>query len=291
MELKVFDKECINKLSLIEVLHILSVDVALGSLAGGILASRVLNVEPGFAFWIILPVAVWILYNSDHLIDGMKLKGNAHTIRHFYHYHYAKRIIAVIIFLLIIMIPLVFFFLEQSIILFGVFVAFIAGVYFLIVYFFGNSKSFFVQKEFSVALIYTLGIWGGPASLMVYNFNPGQLIFITTFFISVFIAVIIFSFYEEDTDRADNHTTLVTRFGDHLVKYLLYFLFLALFVLSISQIIFVDQIIYARAAKLLMLMGIFLLMIMSFPEILKQKSRYRFLTELVFWLPGLAYWF
>ncbi len=291
MELKIFRKEDIDKLSLIEVLHILSVDVAIGSLSGGILATKLLNVEPGIAFWIILPIAVWILYNLDHLIDGMRLKENAHTIRHFYHYYFAKRIIKFMIFLSLITIPLIFLFLEKSIIVFGVCTAFIIGAYFLIVYFYGNSKSFFVQKEFSVALIYTLGIWGGPASLMSYHFNIGQIILIIAFFISVFIAVIIFSFYEEDTDKVDHHTTLVARFGIQVVKKLLYILFLLLFVLCISQIIFAQEIIYGRTAKLLMLMGILLLMIMSYPEILKQKNRYRYLTELVFWLPGLAYWF
>jgi 4-hydroxybenzoate polyprenyltransferase len=175
--------------------------------------------------------------------------------------------------------------------LFGVFAASITGAYFLLVYFFGNRKSIFVQKEFSVALIYTFGIWGGPASLMSYNFNLGQIILIIAFFICVFIAVIIFSYYEENTDRIDNHTTLVSRFGMLTVKRFLYFLFLLFFVLCISQIIYTHQIIYTQAAKLLMLMGILLLMILSYPETLKQNNRYRYLTEFVFWLPGLAFWF
>jgi len=291
MKLRKIDKEDINKLSLIEVFHILSIDVALGSLGGGILASKLLHVHPGFAFWIILPVAVWILYNLDHLIDGIKLKEDAHTIRHFFHYYYAKKITGIMVFLSFPMLLIIFFFLEKPIILFGIIAVFITGAYFLIVYFSGNRKSFFVQKEFSVALIYTLGIWGGPASLLSYNFNTGQIILIIAFFLSVFIAVIIYSFYEEDTDRVDNHTTLVSRFGIHTVKPLLYFLFLLLFALCIFQIIFTDQIIYARAAKLFMLMGIILLMIMSYPETFKQKKHYRYLTELVFWLPGLAFWF
>ena len=291
MKLKKYKSEDINKLSLLEVLHILSIDVALGTIGGGILASKVLNVEPGFAFWVILPVAVWILYNSDHLIDGIKLKENAHTIRHFYHYYFLKRIFSIILLLSILMVPLIFLFLEKPIVLFGVFAASISGAYFLIVYFFGNRKSFFVQKELSVALIYTLGTWGGPASLMSFNLNSGQTILMIAFFVCVFIAVSIFSYYEEATDRMDHHTTLAVRLGIPMVKRLLYFLFLLLFALCISQIIYAHQIIYAQAAKLLMLMGILLLMVFSYPDKLKKENRYRYLTELVFWLPGLAYWF
>jgi hypothetical protein len=291
MKLKKFKSEDINNLSLLDILHILSLDVALGSLGGGILASKVLNVMPGFAFWIILPIAVWILYNSDHLIDGIKLKENAHTIRHFYHYYFLKRIFSIILLLSILAVPLIFLFLEKPIVLFGVFAASITGAYFLLVYFFGNRESLFIQKELSVALIYTIGIWGGPASLMSYNLNSGQIILIIAFFICVFIAVIVFSYYEEDTDRIDHHTTLVARFGSKIVKRLLHFLLILLFILCISQIIFTHQIIYARTAKLMMLMGILLLIIMSYPENFAQKNRYRFLTELVFWLPMLAYWF
>ncbi|NOX48025.1 MAG: hypothetical protein GXO89_13710 [Chlorobi bacterium] len=290
MELKKLKSEDISKLGLFEVLHILSLDVALGGLGGGILASKVLNVEPGFAFWIILPVAVWALYNFDHLIDGTRLKENAHTIRHFYHYHYSKRILTIMGFLLLLMVPVIFVFLEKPIVLFGAIAGTITVAYFLVVYFFGNRKSFFVQKELSVALIYTFGIWGGPASLMSWNFNSGQIILVIAFFICALTAVILFSYCEEDTDRADHHTTLVARFGKLWVKRILYFLFPLLFALSIYEVISANQIIYARTAKLYMLMGILLLMIMSFSETLKQNNRYRYLTEFVFWLPGLAFW-
>ncbi|MEZ5145535.1 MAG: hypothetical protein R2759_00215 [Bacteroidales bacterium] len=49
-------------------------------------ASRIFSVTPGVAYWFILPIAVWVVYTSDHLVDAYRLKEKAHTPRHLFHH-------------------------------------------------------------------------------------------------------------------------------------------------------------------------------------------------------------
>ena len=91
-------KEDILKLSFIEKLNILSIDIVIGSVAGGIFVVKLLNIQPGFAWRIILPFSVWIVYSLDHLIDGIIYKNSSLTLRNLFYYHYRKEVFKLIIF-------------------------------------------------------------------------------------------------------------------------------------------------------------------------------------------------
>lgn len=270
-----------------KIFNILSVDVVIGSVSGGILAVRLLHATPGFAWWIVLPLSVWIVYTFDHLIDGIRLKNNSHTVRHFFHYHYSKQIITVIGLMSVINIVLIAFFLEKQILLFGLFAGIITLIYLLIVYISGKKRSFLFQKEFFVALIYTVGIWGGPVALKSYQVSTPELFIIVSFFLTVWAAILILSVYEVEYDRLDKHNTFSINFGINKTVYIIYFMIAVVFFISIGEIIVTPDLQLAMASKILMIMDILLLIILNFPEQLKQNNIYRILVELIFWLPGL----
>ena len=140
------NKNEILKLSVIQKLSILSLDVVLGSLAGGIFVVKIFNVYPGFAWWIVLPVSVWIVYTLDHLIDAFKLKNNANTLRHLFHYYYSKQIIFIVILLSVLNLFLISLYLEKQIIYFGLIASVFAVVYLLFVHFMRNKKTVLLQK-------------------------------------------------------------------------------------------------------------------------------------------------
>ncbi len=80
----------------LRLLNTLSIDVVIGSIFSSYLVVKLLDVEPTWAFWIVLPVSVWIIYTLDHIIDAYRLKKQANTFRHFFHYQYKKTIIVTI---------------------------------------------------------------------------------------------------------------------------------------------------------------------------------------------------
>ena len=79
------------------IYQVLSLDVVLGSLAVGMFAVKLLDVNPVLAWWFILPCAVWVVYTLDHLVDGFKRKGASSIYRHRFHYQNRWIIIALIL--------------------------------------------------------------------------------------------------------------------------------------------------------------------------------------------------
>ncbi len=270
-----------------QIFNILSVDVVIGALAGGVMAVKLLHVNPGFAWWIVLPLSVWIVYTIDHLIDGVKLKDKSHTVRHFFHYYYAKQIIVTILILSIANITLILFFLENKIIEFGLIAGTATLLYLLIVYFSGKKKSYLLQKEFFVALIYTVGIWGGPVALTSYNITMTEILIIASFFLTVFAAILIFSVFEAEHDILDNHNTFAVNFGIDKTTNLIYFLMAAVFIICIGIIIMASNPLDAMAFKIMMIMSLLLLIILNFAKHLTRNNIYKNLIEMIFWLPGL----
>jgi len=270
-----------------QIFNILSVDVVIGALAGGVMAVRLLHVNPGFAWWIVMPLSVWIIYTVDHLIDGVKLKKNSHTVRHYFHYYYAKRILVAITILGVINFFLILFYLDERIIHFGLYAGTGTLVYIFAVYQWGGKKSHLLQKELFVALIYTVGIWGGPAALRNYELNTSGIILTVAFFLTVWIATLVLSVYEVDYDKLDKHNTISVNFGVRKTGFLIYFLTSLAFLTAIFEIITTDDLLMVMAFKIVLIMVMLLILILNFPEKIKRNNIYRILVELVFWLPGL----
>lgn len=281
------NKELLN-IGLLQKLSILSIDVVIGSVFCGAFVVKFLGIEPGFSWWIVLPISVWIIYTIDHIIDGYKLKDKAHTYRHYFHFRYIKPLIYLIIIFTIINLTLVLFFLKKQIVIFGIIAASITGLYLLGVYLFRKKRSWFFQKELFVAFVYTIGIWGGPASLMDFILQPFQWVCLVVFFILVLTDLFVFSLYESETDLLDRHNTLVVNLGKKRTEKLILINIALVFFISITMIIYGQYQMIFIAAKIFMIMAFLLAVLVVFKNNLNKHSLYRYIGELIFWLPGLT---
>lgn len=271
----------------LRLMNTLSIDVVIGSIFSSFLIVKLLNVEPGWAFWIILPVSVWIIYTLDHIIDAYRLKKQANTFRHTFHFQYLKPFIVIIIATSVFNLFVILFWLEKEIIYFGVTLSFATIIYFLLLHFSGK-KSSFLPKEAFVSIIYTCGVWGGPVALMNYNLSQIQFMFLITFFLLVLADVLLLSYYEIDSDKKDNHSTITVKYGQAVTKKIILTLLLNVFVLS-AFIIFSNEIFLHRViAKLFLIMGLIQVLIIGFPRIFIKNYLYRYIVEWIFWIPGLA---
>ncbi|MCD4681946.1 MAG: UbiA family prenyltransferase [Bacteroidales bacterium] len=276
-----------SKLNLFQKLSILSIDVVIGAILSGAFVVKLLNINPGFAWWTILPISVWIIYTIDHLIDGYKLKNKAHTMRHYFHYRFAKQFTIVIACLTFVNLLLIVFFLERQIIVFGLIMSFATGIYFAGVYFSGNKRSLILQKEIFVALVYTVGIWGGPAALMDYYFSIQQLFFLCVFFLIAFSDLLVFSIYEEENDRNDQHNTFVINFGRKITIRFINIFAAIVFIVYVYHIEISSDLITIFAASILAAMMCVIIVLLYFQNFFKNRLLYRYIGELIFWLPGL----
>ncbi|MCF8368789.1 MAG: hypothetical protein K9G76_07075 [Bacteroidales bacterium] len=271
----------------LKILNTLSIDVVIGAVLSAFLVKVLLPFEVHFIYWIILPLSVWIVYTCDHLVDAYRLKDNTSSVRHLYFYTHFKTLFTIVLLLLLIDILLVVIFLPADVLIFGAVLGFVAIIYFLVLHSIKEKKEGFVQKEASVALIYSVGIWGIPLWFKQGSISLEVLLCFVVYLIIAFADILILSVYDYETDKKDGHSTLAMNFGQIGTKRLIFLLLIFSFGISIYLILLGSNFNLRIAGIIFFLMSLLILLIISFPNNLKQNGIFRYLVELVFWLPGL----
>ncbi len=271
----------------IRTANTLSLDVVTGAVLSALFAARLLSVTPGIAYWIILPVSVWVVYTADHLVDAYRLKDNAHTQRHLFHYRHFKTLTMLVLLFSMLNTILAVFFLDHRIVIFGLVVGGVTALYLLAVHLLGESKRYYLQKELFVAVIYVSGVWGGPWALSGFGTKLHTVVLFFIFFLLAIGDVLIYTIYEYSTDRLDHHPTLFSLVG-RKTTLVLFFGIMAMAAIGSIFVIVESPFFLDRAAgKIYLMMGFALLVLVSFPELFRPHNRYRYLGEMVFWLPGI----
>ena len=285
MNISKINKKDVTVSSFIKKFHILSIDVLIGAIASGAFAVEVLKVRPGFAWWIVLPLSVWIVYSLDHIIDSVKRNATNLSIRQLFFKEHSKWLWIIIFLFSILTAFLVLYSLDTAIVEFGMVIGFVTSVYFLLLVFLGEKKSIFLQKELFVAAIYTAGIWGGPMALMKFQLNHDQLILLINFLLLVFSDILILNFYEAESDKKNNPNSFILKYGKRFSYYFIWILIIVVFSSSLVEVILVQDVKLSIAFKLLMLMSIVLLILFNYRDKFRQWPYYRLVGEIVFWIP------
>lgn len=271
--------------------QVLSLDVAAGALASGCLAAWWYAVPMPWAWYLELPLAVWVAYTADHLLDAHRLGSRANTHRHRFHVQYFMPIL--ILWLLADGIGAVIaIWLPVEILLFGLVLIGATMLHFGLVWLIRGRTSLWLTKELAVAVIYSAGVWGGPWTLAGRRISLPDLIPFIQFFLLAIMNLLLFAWFEHDEDEAAGHSSYVRAIGKPVARKLLAgiqgtFLILAI-VLPIStsgseKSLLMELILLAMFG---MLSGIYFA-----PKWFSQHDRYRLFGDLVFLLPLLLWVF
>jgi hypothetical protein len=274
--------------NIFQTINILSLDVVAGSMMTGIFACKVLHVELHFWWIMILVLAVWVMYTTDHLLDAWRKKAHASIKRHLFHYKNIRTVLPVWIAIAIACIVLSLMMLEKDIIYLGILLGICILIYFGVIYFNKEKRSFFLQKELFIALIYVLGIWLAP--IVWYGKNPDgtTLMIIANLVLLAWTEGILVSWFELHDDMTDKHMSFTVLFGKKTSKRFICFLLILVFVFSISGIFFMSNNPTIRMAFVIeLMMGLVLALLISLPEVFSKNEEYRYVGEASFLLPGL----
>jgi hypothetical protein len=198
--------------------NLLSLDVALGATISAMFLTRVFEVDIRFQGLLCLGLTVWLIYTLDHLVDARKLKSQASTERHRFHQQNFKMIIVLAIIILLAIIPLLFF-IYESVLSMGIGLGALVVVYFIV------QRKLGFLKELLGAVLYSVGVMLPVIALSELSFNSLIAIPSVLFFNTALINLVLFSWFDRDKDKLDNHPSLVTSVGDKASKVILYFLF------------------------------------------------------------------
>ncbi len=268
----------------LQLFQAISLDVVIGALAGGIFAVNILAVKPNFWWWPILAMSVWVVYTSDHLIDGFHQKRDASIFRHRLHYRFRYFFIAAIFVVSILTLILVIVFLDVRVLLWGIVIGIGALIYlgFIIL---GRKKGFYFQKEFFISLFYVGGIWLAP---LAWNGKALPFAVILTMAIVVILVWsegLLTALYERESDKGDQMQSFCTFYGRQTTQRLVLILLILSMLFSVVLLLLTSPL--RKEYIVLATMTASLMAIHLFPSYFQKNERYRTLGELTFWLPFL----
>lgn len=265
-------------------LRILSIDVVLGGVASGGMVARLTGVEMPVSWWLALPASIWVIYTADHLLDAWRLKDNAHTPRHLFHYRHFKSVFPVWLLLAGCCIFWVPFIVPVEILFLGLGMGILVLIHLVLVRIIGGRVSWLFHKELGVGIIYTGGVWGGPMVMYPETMPSGIWIMLGQFFALALMNLLIFSLYEVEIDEADGHTSFVRAIGRRNTRHL---------ILTLAMVVLVGVVLVwdLHASTVLAVEAVYGLMLMVLcliaflPGWFQDNEKYRIWGDGVFLFP------
>lgn len=264
----------------------MSIDVVLGALSTGLMAASLLQVSLPVAWWIAFPLSVWVFYTGDHLIDAYRLGQQAHTVRHQFHVQYFMPL-SLLVGISCLLIVYAILIAPTSLIYLGLIIGGMGVIHLVLSFLLRNIVSRWVQKELGVALIYTLGVWGGPVALTDGQIPLSYWGICFQFFLLAMVNLLIFSYQDLESDILDGHTSMVRAFGNTAVYRIVSICLVGVVLLGIGHILTSDlPFNWLFAYEISLGIGVIFSIIHRFPTWFHTHNRYRVWGDGAFLLSG-----
>lgn len=264
-------------------LHYLSLDVVVGAVISSWMFWQIPDgmTKPNLPALLILGICTWIIYILDRLLDN--IKSDPKDTRHQFHFQYQYYLQITIIILFIIAIILVFF-LPIKVIYFGIGLSVFLIIYFIILKKTSQKANYQYFKEIFTAILYTLSVVGSAFS-MKQNLGVIDYLVGFNFFLLVHQSILIFSFHEAKLYPETKN--LASKLGSKNCTYLI--ISICSFIIFCN--IFDASLITKKVLFIETLMTICSVLTYIFQAKLTKNESYRWIGEMVFWLPILLIFF
>lgn len=260
------------------ILHYLSLDVVAGAVLSSVMFWKMPDGfdQPNGLVLIVLAICTWIIYIFDRLLDNIKTapQDKRHQF-HFDNQYYLQVVIIVLGFLALFLV----FFLPKPVIGFGIAFSCLLVLYFRVLQKKTTASAYHYYKEIATALLYSIPVFGSAFVGKALGF--WQYLSAFNFVLLVHQSILVFSWYE--MQEIPDVKNFAQKIGEKRVR---------LSVISITVFIGVSLLIsiegYMKKVFLIeLLMAVMSLLLLFFFKKLSLHQRYRWLGELVFWLPGI----
>lgn len=191
-------------LALWSLFHVLSIDIAAGAAASGAMAAAVCGERMRWGWWVLLPLSVWVIYTADHLLDGWKAGSSAVNPRHLFHFKHMRLLASLAAAAALACAALAIFAIREIVFAGGLILACVCALHLVL----ARWDRFKLGKEFSVAAIYTAGVWFGPLlasrSGALYPYA-----FVCIFLLAAVLNLVMSSVMDRDMDEQEGMTYLL----------------------------------------------------------------------------------
>ena len=159
-------------------------------------------------WWLVLPMATWVIYSADHLLD-VRLRDHVATPHHRFYVRHFRQLLALTTVGTVSTVGLALWTLPIRLLVVGTGIGVAAAGYLIL----AQSQSLrFVPKEIAAAAIYTAGIWFGPY-LSGRPERPGTWLLMLVHLLAALANLVVYSLFEHDSDREGLQRSLVRDWG------------------------------------------------------------------------------
>jgi len=234
--------------------------------------------EHSFTVVVILGFSVWIIYVLDRLLDNNKIDF-VPTERHIFHQQNAK-ILWYLIGMFVLICAVLIFYLPNNIIIFGIVISLLTGIYLLIISKISSKNDLQRFKEPVTALVYVSAVFG---TTVLHNPQISSLLIGFIFLLIVFQNLLLFSLLE--LKKNANSYNLAEYFGinkSNLIIIAITFTITTLGFYSIYSSVsnYENKVVFVE-----IIMSFILLIINQFDRFFLTNDRYRWVGDGIFLLP------
>ncbi len=192
-------------------IHFLNLDIVAGVIASAILAERVCNCILPAGWWFVIPVAAWLIYTLDRVLDDNRASGDYPTLRHAFHHRNRRALLIACV----ILAPACAIVAVLTLPPFTWIIALCAGalvaIHHLAQHLF-TSRWLSVLKDVNVVVTYTAAIWSVP---VILSPDPGRVVVMTIACIVLvtWAIVVVESIADVDIDTALHQPSVARALG------------------------------------------------------------------------------
>jgi hypothetical protein len=268
--------------------NFLSLDIVAGALASSCLAARLLDAEPGWAWWLSLGLTVWLLYMGDHVLDAWKHR--KHSERELHHFIFRNRRILLYAMgvVTILDLLLIFNFLDQAFLKYALTLAGLVLLFYAMRHLFRKNRVFFIPGEIFVLLLYMAGTWLGPIVAREGEIAPAQALIALIYAAVLLLNLGVISLYDIQLDTRLGIASMAHYMGKRTTKNMLAVTGIVVYLLSLMQFLVFGVDRYTQFALVLSGMATILLLILYFPTYFRKNDYYRWTADAVLWMGFLS---
>jgi 4-hydroxybenzoate polyprenyltransferase len=264
-------------LRLYRYINILSIDIAIGAVVSAMFFARLIAANFLLYGKIALGLTVWIIYTADHLLDARNVERDASSERHRFHQKHFNTLLICLIVATVVN-GIVVLYMRKSLLYYGLTLLIVVCLYLVV------SRYLKMLKEAFIAFIYTIGVMLPGLSDREHQMDQYDLMLMFMFFLVAISNLLVFSWFDEESDRADGHHSFVTFFGREKTKWIVHGIFISTVLIGFYLVAFWSY--DPLAVVIVVSMILILLLILRYTNVFGREDRFRYLGDAVFFLPG-----
>ena len=269
--------------------HFLSLDIVLGTLATSVLAARLFEANPGWAWWAALAMTVWVLYTGDHLLDAWKHRKNSKREMHGYIFRKKGILIYILGLVSVADLIVVFNFLDPAMLKVALLMAGGVFLFYAMRHIFRSNRLLFIPGEFFVLLIYLAGAWMGPYIARSLPLSSGHILILAMMAGVLLLNLGVISLYDVKIDSRLGISTLAGTLGKKSTRRLMIVTAAMVLLMALLQFMVYGTERSSQFALILAAMAGLLLWVLLSPSLFRKQEAYRLVADAVLYMGFLSF--